>query len=272
MDFSSGGQYMTPVKVVVNGVMGRMGQEVLKTLCIEDDLVPCGGSDLLAKDEAMVLPDNSGSIPVSISLEEVISSADVVVDFSNADGAISVIRTASVNKVNVVVGSTGLNDDQIKEADLLAHENQICIIIAPNFAVGAVLMTYVAGLVSRFFNYVDLTEMHHEAKIDAPSGTALAIAKSVINGKNGTFISPKAEKELVLGTRGGTLDGVSIHSVRMPGLVAHHELVFGANGQTLTIRHDSINRESFMPGVIMAIRRAVGTPGLIVGLDKIMGL
>jgi 4-hydroxy-tetrahydrodipicolinate reductase len=220
----------------------------------------------------MVLPDNSGSMPVSASLKEVISNADVVVDFSNADGALSVIRTASANKVNVVIGSTGLNDDQVKEAESLAQENQICIIIAPNFAVGAVLMTYVAGLVSRFFDYADLTEMHHEAKIDAPSGTALSIARSVINGKNGEFISPKAEKELVSGTRGGTLDGVSIHSVRMPGLVAHHELVFGANGQTLTVRHDSINRESFMPGVVLAVRRAIGHPGLIVGLDQIMGL
>jgi len=263
---------MTPIKVVVNGVMGKMGQEVLKTLCVENDLLPFGGADILAKDDSMVLPDNSGSMPVSASLKEVISNSDVVVDFSNADGALSVIRTASANKVNVVIGSTGLNDDQVKEAESLARENQICIIIAPNFAVGAVLMTYVAGLVSRFFDYADLTEMHHEAKIDAPSGTALSMARSVINGKNGKFISPRAEKELVSGTRGGTLDGVSIHSVRMPGLVAHHELVFGANGQTLTIRHDSINRESFMPGVVLAVRRAIGTPGLIVGLDQIMGL
>jgi len=263
---------MTPIKVLVNGVMGKMGQEVLKTLCAENDLVPFAGADILVKDESMVLPDNSGSMPVSDSLEEVISSTDVVVDFSNADGALSVIRTASAHKVNAVIGSTGLNDDQVKEAESLARENQICIIIAPNFAVGAVLMTYVAGLVSRFFDYADLTEMHHEAKIDAPSGTALSIAKSVINGKDGTFISHKAEKELVSGTRGGTLDGVSIHSVRMPGLVAHHELVFGANGQTLTIRHDSISRESFMPGVMLAIRRAIGPPGLMLGLDQIMGL
>ena len=263
---------MTPIKVVVNGVMGKMGQEVLKTLCVENDLLPFGGADILAKDDSIVLPNTSGSIPFSTSLEGVISNADVVVDFSNADGAISVIRTASANQVNVVIGSTGLNEDQVKEAESLALENQICIIIAPNFAVGAVLMTYAAGLVSRFFDYVDLTEMHHEAKIDAPSGTALSIAKSVINGKNGKFISPKPEKELVSGTRGGTLDGVSIHSVRMPGLVAHHELVFGANGQTLTVRHDSINRESFMPGVVLAVRRAIGPPGLIVGLDQIMGL
>ncbi len=114
--------------------------------------------------------------------------------------------------------------------------------------------------------------MHHEAKIDAPSGTALAIARAAVAGTGGKFTAPKAEKEILSGTRGGELEGVSIHSGRMPGRVAHHELVFGTLGQTLTIRHDSINRESFMPGVIMAIHEAVKGPGLTVGLDKIMGL
>ena len=114
--------------------------------------------------------------------------------------------------------------------------------------------------------------MHHEAKIDAPSGTALAIARAAAEGKGGPFTATKAEKELIAGTRGGALEGVSIHSGRMPGRMAHHELVFGTLGQTLTLRHDSINRESFMPGVAMAIREAVKSPRLIVGLENILGL
>ena len=145
------------------------------------------------------------------------------------------------------------------------------IVVAPNFALGAVLMIHLAKVAGRFFDYAELTEMHHEAKIDAPSGTALAIARAAAAGKGGEFIAPKAEKEILPGTRGGVLEGVSIHSGRMQGRMAHHELVFGTLGQTLTIRHDSISRESFMPGVVMAIREAVKGPGLTVGLDKIMG-
>ena len=195
-----------------------------------------------------------------------------MVDFSSAEGAVSVIRTATANGVNVVVGTTGLTDANVQEAESLANEHNVGVIIAPNFAVGAVLMIHLAKLAARFFDYADLIEMHHEAKIDSPSGTALAIARAAVEGKGGSFVSPKSEKELLEGARGGVYDGVNIHSARMPGRVAHHELVFGTLGQTLTIRHDSVNRESFMPGVLMAIKEVVNRKGLTVGLDKIMGL
>ncbi len=263
---------MAPIRVVVHGVMGKMGQEVLKAVCREDDMAPVGGADLSAKVGSIALPDRSGSIPISASLESVIDGAQVVVDFTNAEGAVAAMRTAAAHKVNVVVGSTGIQEREISAANALAQEHQVGIMIAPNFAMGAVLMIHLAREAARYFDYADLTEMHHEAKIDAPSGTALAIAKSALSGKGGSFTAPKAEKELVPGTRGGTSDGVTIHSARMPGRMAHHELVFGALGQTLTIRHDSINRESFMPGVIMAVRQVIKGPGLIVGLDQVMGL
>ena len=123
----------------------------------------------------------------------------------------------------------------------------------------------------RFFEYADLLETHHEAKIDAPSGTALAIAEAAATAKGGAFNAPAAEKELIAGTRGGDHEGVVIHSARMPGKVAHHEMVFGHVGQTLSIKHDSINRESFMPGVMLAIREIGNRPGLTIGLDKLMG-
>ena len=158
------------------------------------------------------------------------------------------------------------------EAKSLANEHQTSIIVAPNFALGAVLLVHLAKMASRFFDYADLTEAHHEAKVDAPSGTALAIARGAANGKGGPFVAPATERETLAGTRGGNLDSVAIHSGRMPGRVAHHELVFGALGQTLTLRHDSTSRESFVPGVLMAIREAVKSRGLTVGLDKMMGL
>ncbi len=263
---------MAPIKVAVQGVLGKMGQEVLKTLCREPDMEPVGGADVRAAGRSLALPDGSGTIPLSNSLAEVIADARVVVDFTNAKGARSAIEIAAANKVNLVVGSTGIPQSVLLEADFLAQEHQVGMVIAPNFALGAVLMIHLAKVAAQFFDYADLTEMHHEAKIDAPSGTALAIARAAAEGKGSPFLAPEPEKETLPGTRGGALQGVTIHSARMPGRVAHHELVFGAVGQTLTIRHDSVSRESFMPGVMMAVREVVKGPGLILGLDKIMGL
>jgi 4-hydroxy-tetrahydrodipicolinate reductase len=263
---------MSTINVVVHGALGKMGQEVLHAVTGAEDMHPAGAADLAADPGSLTLPDGSGQVPLSNDLAQVLSGADVVVDFSNADGAMSAIRTASAHKVNVVVGSTGLGDDNYQEADGLANEHGVGIIIAPNFAMGAVLMIHLAREASRFFDYADLTEMHHEAKIDAPSGTALAIARAAVEGKSGGFVNVEAEKELITGPRGGDYEGISVHSARMPGRVAHHELVFGGLGQTLTIRHDSISRESFMPGVTMAIREVVGRTGLTVGLEKLMGL
>lgn len=261
-----------PINVVVHGVMGKMGQQVLDMATRADGMQPTGAADITASKGSLALPDNSGDIPLSSSLADVLDGADVVVDFSSAEGAASVMRAAAPRKVNIVIGSTGITDAIYQDAERIADEHSVGIIIAPNFAMGAVLMIALAKQAARFFDYADLTEMHHEAKIDSPSGTALAIANAAIDGKAGGFTAPQSEKELIIGARGATHNGVSIHSARMPGRVAHHELVFGALGQTLTIRHDSVNRESFMPGVALAINEVVKRTGLTVGLDKIMGL
>ena len=260
------------ISVVVHGVMGKMGQQVLDAATREEGLTPVGAADVAATEASIALPDGSGSIPLASAVGDVLAGADVVVDFSSAEGAASVIRAAAPRKVNVVIGSTGITDAIYQEADAAAAEHGVGIIIAPNFALGAVLMIALAKQAARFFDYADLTEMHHEAKIDSPSGTALAIANAALEGKAGGFVAPQSEKELIEGARGATHQGISVHSARMPGRVAHHELVFGALGQTLTIRHDSVNRESFMPGVVMAINEVVKRKGLTVGLDKIMGL
>ena len=260
------------INVVVHGVMGKMGQQVLETVTTTLGMQPVGAADITASEGTIALPDGLGEIPISDSLADVLDGADVVVDFTGAEGAASVLRTAAPRGVNIVIGSTGITDAIYQEAESLASEHEVGIIIAPNFAMGAVLMIALAKQASRFFDYADLTEMHHEAKIDSPSGTALAIANAALEGKPEGFIAPQSEKELIEGARGATHGGVSVHSARMPGRVAHHELVFGALGQTLTIRHDSVNRESFMPGVTLAINEVVNRKGLTVGLDKIMGL
>ena len=260
------------INVVVHGVMGKMGKQVLETVTTTLGMQPIGAADITANQGTISLPDRLGEIPISGSLDEVLEGADVVVDFTSAEGAASVLRAAAPRGVNVVIGSTGITEAIYQEAESLANEHEIGAIIAPNFAMGAVLMIHLAKQASRFFDYADLTEMHHEAKIDSPSGTALAIANAALEGKQGGFIAPQSEKELIVGARGATYEGISVHSARMPGRVAHHELVFGALGQTFTIRHDSVNRESFMPGVVLAINEVVNRKGLTIGLDKIMGL
>ena len=168
---------MAAIKVVVHGASGKMGQEVLRALTREPDMVPVAAANRVAVETSIELPDGSGSVPFTNDLAGVISGTDVVVDFSTADGALSVMRTAAPRKVNVVVGTTGIPETGISEAATLADEHGVGIIIAPNFAVGAVLMIHLAEQAARFFDYADLTEMHHEGKIDAPSGTALAIAR-----------------------------------------------------------------------------------------------
>lgn len=260
------------INVVIHGVMGKMGQQVLETVTNTLGMQPVGAADITASQGTIALPDGLGEVPISGALADVLDGADVVVDFTSAEGAASVLRAAAPRGVNIVIGSTGITDVIYEEAESLANEHEVGVIIAPNFAMGAVLMIALAKQASRFFDYADLTEMHHEAKIDSPSGTALAIANAALEGKPEGFIAPQSEKELIDGARGATHGGISVHSARMPGRVAHHELVFGALGQTLTIRHDSVNRESFMPGVTLAINEVVNRKGLTVGLDKIMGL
>ena len=263
---------MEQIRVAVHGVSGRMGREVLNAVCREDGLKAVGGADEAASVGTIDLPDDSGVIPVSDSLKDVIDDADVVVDFTNAEGAMDAIRTASALGTAVVVGSTGLSGDDIDEARDLADRHGVGVFIAPNFTFGVAVMVHLVKAAAPFFDYADLTEMHHEAKIDAPSGTALAIAQAAADGRSGPFTSNVPDKQTLEGTRGGVHGGMNVHSARMPGRMAHHEIVFGALGQTLTIRHDSINRESFMPGVIMAIRHVVKGPGLTVGLENILGL
>jgi 4-hydroxy-tetrahydrodipicolinate reductase len=146
------------------------------------------------------------------------------------------------------------------------------VIAAPNFALGAVLMMSMAKLAAKYFDYVEITELHHEQKIDAPSGTAVTTAKMMVEARGKPFLHPVPKKEVVSNSRGGEIDGVAIHSVRMPGLFAHQEVLFGGLGQTLTIRHDTGGRECYIPGILLAIKKVVKTQGLIYGLDKLLSL
>ncbi len=264
---------MADTRVVVHGALGRMGQTVLGALAAEPGMTPVGGADTAAKDAEISVP-GSGPVPLSANLGSLLerTGADVVVDFTNAAGAISAIRTGTAAGVRVVSGSTGLSKSDLEEAARLADKAGVGVISASNFALGAVVLMHLARIAARFFEYADVIESHHEMKIDAPSGTALSIAQALAEGKGGGFTQNVTEKELLDGTRGGAFEGINVHSARMPGRVARHEVVLGAQGQTLTLLHDSVDRGSFMPGVMLAVHHVLTVDHLVVGLDTVLGL
>ena len=263
---------MASIKVAVNGATGKMGREVVAALCREPDMEPVGAVCKQERGANLSLPDGSGSIPLSTSLDEVLRVSDpkVLVDFTNAEVSMAAAPVAAEHSVNLVIGSTGLSEADHQELDRISKEQSIGIIVAPNFALGAVLLIHLARQAAPFFEYIDIIETHHEAKMDAPSGTALAMARAIAQGRQYKRNYP--EKEPLPGTRGGEYNGVGIHSIRMAGRSAHHEVIMGAAGQTISLRHDTLGRDCYMPGVLRAIREVVNIQGLVVGLDKILGL
>lgn len=263
-----------PIEVVVHGALGRMGKEVLEALCKDPQLKPVGAVDLKAEGESLPLSGQANSVPLSSNLESLLAHThpQVLVDFSVAEAAMPAVRLAAKERVNLVVGTTGLSADALSEIDRLTRDNEVGAIVAPNFALGAVIMVHLAKIASRYFDYAEIIELHHEQKLDAPSGTALSTARAIAEARGKPFLYSKAQKESLSGTRGGELQGVSLHSVRLPGLMAHQEVIFGLSGQTLTIRHDTIDRECYMPGVVLAIKKVVGLKGLTYGLDRLLGL
>jgi len=265
---------MQPIRVVVHGATGKMGREVLSALCQDAELEAVGAVDLKSDRKLLSLPDGSGEIPYSSSVGEIIATCrpDVMVDFTVADATMPAARVAARQGVNLVIGTTGLSDNDVEEVERLCREGDVGAVVAPNFSLGAVLMIHMAKLAARYFDYAEVIEKHHEGKADAPSGTAIATARAMVEGRGEPFRYPELKKETLSGTRGGQIGGVSVHSVRLPGLLAHQEVILGALGQTLSICHDSISRESFMPGVIMAIKRVVKVKGLVYGLETILGL
>ena len=261
------------ITVAVNGALGRMGQTVMSAVDADDATQLVAGIDSAASGATVSAP-GTGEVLLGADAASVIAatSPQVIVDFSNATGAMDVARAALPAGVRLVSGSTGLSSDDLKEIETLVDAAGTAAISAPNFAMGAVVLIHLARIASRYFDYADLIESHHEAKIDAPSGTALAIAEAMAQGHGSEFDQNIAEKQTLEGTRGGNYKGINIHSARMVGRVARHEVVFGATGQTLTMIHDSINRDSFMPGVLMAVKQVMTQDGLVVGLDKVLGL
>lgn len=245
---------MEKIRVLVNGAEGRMGQEVVKSVTAAADLELVDqtdlGDDLIARINA--------------------SQAQAVVDFTTAAAAFENTRKILEAGVHPIVGTSGLLAEQVVKLQQLAQDKGIGGLIAPNFAIGAVLLMKYAQEAARYLPDVEVIELHHNRKADAPSGTAVKTAQLIAEARKEIPKALVEEKELFEGARGSEVHGVRVHSLRLPGLVAHQEVIFGGTGETLTIRHDSIHRESFMPGVCLACRKVIGTQQLFYGLEHLL--
>ena len=234
-----------------------MGATVCAAVSDADDL------DLVA---ALDLGDDVSTVTTA--------SCDVVVDFTRPDAVMANLRTCIGAGVHCVVGTTGFTDDRLAEVrTLLAEASGVGVLIAPNFSVAAVLMMRFAEQAAPFFPSVEVVEFHHDRKVDAPSGTATSTARRIaaVRARTDAGPVPDATTDERAGARGADVDGVRVHAVRLRGLVAHQEVLFGTEGETLTIRHDSLDRVSFMPGVLLAVRSVAARPGLTVGIDDLIG-
>lgn len=255
---------MDRITVIVAGAFGKMGQQVCAMIDDEDEFQLVAIVDPKGR--------TRGSVPVFHNVEESLQhiQADVLIDFTTPDVVYHNVTTALEYGVRPVVGTTGMSESQIEQIAQLCKEKSIGAIIAPNFAIGAVLMMKFASIAAKYMPHVEIIEYHHDQKLDAPSGTATKTAEMIAAERVKLQQGHLDEKELIQGSRGGKYEGFRIHSVRLPGLVAHQEVIFGGQGQMLTLRHDAMNRTSFMPGVQMAVKQVVHLNQLIYGLEHLI--
>ena len=254
----------TPLRIAVFGASGRVGQTVVDAVNGAPDMELVAGVDQVAQTVDFAWFDEAEA-----AIRE--TRPDVAIDFTVADAAAGNALSAIAAGVSPVIGTTGMSADQVEAIRSAAAMAGVGAFIAPNFAIGAVLMMAMAQLAAPHLDHVEVIELHHDQKIDAPSGTAARTAELIAQARGGrAAMDAPTERFTLPGVRGGVDHGVRVHSVRLPGLVAHQEVIFGALGQTLTIRHDSTSRDSFMPGVLMAARRVRALPGLLIGLEHLL--
>jgi 4-hydroxy-tetrahydrodipicolinate reductase len=257
------------IDVIVTGAAGRMGREVVKAVTAAEGMRVAAAVDTTA---GLALDDGAGgAVATTADLAGVLERGRVLVDFTVPGAVEGTVAAALAAGVHCVVGTTGVPLERWERAASGADDGT-CLFVAPNFAVGAVLMMRFAETAARYMPHAEIVELHHDRKLDAPSGTAMRTAALIAAARAETPSAPGRETEVADGARGALVDGVAVHSVRLPGLVAHQEVLFGGVGQTLTVRHDSIDRTSFMPGVVLAVREVVTRAGLVVGLEELMDL
>jgi len=265
------------VRVGVLGATGRMGQATCRALLATDDLelvAAVARSSGVGHELRELVPEAPADLLVGESLSDLVAAeAEVVVDFSRPEATMAAVEGLLRDGVHLVSGTTGLPAAALDQLAAVAgkadHGNAVW---APNFALGAALAMHFATIAARWYPAAEVIELHHQGKVDAPSGTAIRTASAIAAARAAGSAEAPAGKESVAGVRGGEVDGVRVHSVRLPGLVAHQEVLFGGQGEVLTLRHDSLDRASFMPGVLLAVREVTTRTGLTVGLEPLLGL
>jgi 4-hydroxy-tetrahydrodipicolinate reductase len=265
---------LEPIRVVINGALGKMGQEITKAVVREPGLKAVGAVEKEVTQKYLPLTEVVELIPFSSDLDSLLRScnADVVVDFTNAEVSIAAARIALKQKVNMVIGTTGLSEENLAEIEQLCQANDVGAVVAPNFSLGAALLIHLSKFAAKFFDHTEIIEMHHDKKADAPSGTAIATARAMSQTHGKPFIYPEVTREVLSNTRGGQMDGIAIHSLRLPGFMAGQEVIFSGAGETLSLRHNTISRECYLPGVILAIKEVKKRKGLTYGLDALLKL
>lgn len=266
---------MGKIRVAVSGACGRMGQKVCETILLEEGLELAGAFDLQdqGKDLGLILENRPRGIVIEALTPENLKKyqPDVMVDFTTPMVVMQNINVALKSGVRPVVGTTGITQVDLAHISEQVEETGLSAMVAPNFALGAVLMMKFAATAARYFSQAEIIELHHDKKIDAPSGTALKTAEMIAHERQ---VEPVHKEELLKlpGARGALQEEVHIHSVRLNGLIAHQEVLFGGPGQTLLIRHDSYDRGSFMPGVVLAVKNIIKLKGLVYGLENLLNL
>jgi 4-hydroxy-tetrahydrodipicolinate reductase len=269
------------ITVAVSGAAGRMGREVVRAMAEAGDLELVAALDVheVGADAGSLSGAGSNGVLIEGDLDAALARTrpQVLVDFTLPDSVLANLRTALALGVSPVVGTTGLSAENLAEIDRTARDRGIGAFVAPNFAIGAVLMMQFAAQAAKYLPDVEIIELHHEKKVDSPSGTALLTAQKIGQARRAASVGPvPAPSGLVekapgaRGARNEVTGDVPIHSVRLPGFIAHQEVIFGGIGQILTLRHDSIDRRSFMPGVILAVRKVRDLTGLVVGLENLL--
>ena len=263
-------------KIALFGICGKMGKAMLNELILEENIKIVSGLDKtnIGTDIGVLIGRNITGIKVSGSYDEIIASKpDLIVDFTGPNVIFDNIKWGIENNIDIIVGATGLKKEEIRYLKKESKNFKSKVLIVPNFSIGAVLMILLSRLSAQYFDDCEIIEMHHENKKDAPSGTAISTAESiaeVIKYNNSKL--KKEEHESIEGSRGAFAGGVHMHSIRLPGLLAHQRVIFGSKGQTLTIKHDSLDRSSFYPGLIMAIKNIDTLSNFTYGLESLIKL
>lgn len=265
---------MKKLKVVIAGAAGKMGMEILRTCVATEDIEVVGALDLyhVGEDAGILAGITPLGVLISDSLTKVLEETkpDVLVDFTVAESAYKNVIISLRSRVAVVVGTTGFAESELAEFKQICKVNKIACLYATNFAIGAILMLKFAEEAAKYIQDVEIIELHHDNKMDAPSGTAVTTAELIAKNRAKHSQGKAGEIEKLNGARGADYQGMHLHSVRLPGLLAHQEVLFGAKGQLLTIRHDAYSREAYMPGIALAIRKIGAYDGFLEGLESIM--